>query len=206
MTNIVDKTLVRSTWYHLSVVELFRPLTTYPGTSSPSSFPLTTAHLSPEPILSAATTAVVQLRHLLHRIHTLFADHPVNFLLSPIALAVAFETVSSASPSSATYHPVARACFLTALRLLRRMSRAFPVLRFALLGIQHAAKRAHFRIPLEAEQIFADLQHGVRQASGTIVPKADWVIDLTRPGGDLQSARLEALVQEIDGLGLQQRP
>ena len=112
--------------------------------------------------------------------------------------------MSSASPTSNTYHPIAHACFLLSLRLLLRMAKAFPVTRFVVLGIERAAARSRFKVPMEAEEIFADARRDAHHTAGDNTPDANRVVDLTRQGSNLQSARLGDLIQEMDALDMEQ--
>lgn len=186
--------------YHHMIVALFTPLTTHPSSSSPSSIPLLNAQLPLEPAVSAAITAGVQLRDLLNRIAALYPTSPLHSNIIPPAMTVAFETAPSASYTSLTYHPSARTSFLTALRLLRRMTCAIPLVEFALMGLQQAAIRSNYSLPAEAEQ---ELQEMQRNKAGRAELKSLWVVDVKKWGRDGEDVgRLDTLIKEMGEVDL----
>lgn len=166
------------------------------------SLPLEAAKLSIEPALSTSISAAHQLRSLLTLGSTIFAGLQAPIIFSQVAVAVAVETLPSASALSTTFSPTAGTAFIVALRILYRMGGAFFALRFALLGIKQTALRLHLRVPPEAENIFEKVQEEISRRKTTRRPRAHWVVDLSRSGSDVQAARLESLVGALSDLDL----
>jgi hypothetical protein len=86
--------------------------------------------------------------------------------------------------------------------MLDHMGGAFDALRFALLGIQQTARRLRLNMPPEAESIFGMVQEEISNRNTTSRPRADWVVDLTRSGTDVQAGRLENLLGALSSLDL----
>lgn len=154
-------------------------------------------------IKAASAAAVTSLSQLLvHRevvhgglgIHTLFAV--------PI-LAVAFEAMPTAFSKSQDYKPSDHMALLGALRALTHISRSVPGVNLAILGVQHAALREGFDMPVEAVEYFrlaAAFSAADRSRNGVKQTSSDWVVDLPRSTTDLENARLDSLMVEIEKL------
>lgn len=164
--------------------------------------PLEAAKLSIEPALSTARSAALQLRQLLALGSTTFAGLPAPIIFSQVAVAVALDTLPSASMFGATFSPSARTAFNTALRTLYRMGGAFVALRFALLGIKQTAARLHLQVPPEAEHLFGKVQEELFGGKTVTGPKANWLVDLSRSRSDVKAARLENLLSALSNLHL----
>lgn len=147
--------------------------------------------------------AAHQLRRLLALGSTIFAGLQVPIIFSQVAVAVAIDTLPSASALSTTFSPSAATSFILAIRTLYRMGRAFLALHFAILGIKQTSLRLHLHVPPEAEDIFAKVQEEIfrdGKKSGSL--RAKWVVDLSRAGTDMQAAKLESLVRALSDLGV----
>lgn len=164
--------------------------------------PRETAKLSIEPALSTARSAAHELRQLLTLGSTMFAGLQAPIVFSQIAISVALETLPSASALSMTYSPSAETGFLIALRMLYQMGGAYAALRFALLGIQQTALRLHLHMPPEADGIFGKIQEEISRRKTIIRLRADWMVDLSRSGTDIQGGRLENLLSALSNLDL----
>lgn len=182
------------------VVALFGPLTTHSSSSSPSCLPLLNAHLPLEPAISVAITAGIQLRYLLERIAALYPTSPLHSSIIPPAMTVAFETLSSASPTSFTYHLSARTSFLTAFHLLKRTTCAIPLVSFALLGLQQAAIRSNSSLPAEVEECLEGIR---RNKAGGEDLKSLCVVDVKKWSSEYDTGRLDTLIKEMGEVDLQ---
>lgn len=84
--------------------------------------------------------------------------------------------------------------FLTGLRLLMQLSRYVHAVYYAVLGIQQAASRSAFSVPVEAEAMFQDAAKALEQNpwedNSKKIKLSNWVVDLSRSTADDDAARL----------------
>ena len=156
--------------------------------------------------VSARDASIQALRQILVRREAIYGGLGLNTLFSSPSLAVIFEALPTASPSSPGYTPSAHMAFLTGLRLLMQLSRYMHVVYYAVLGVQQAATRSAFAVPAEAERMFEDAARALENNPWEENPKkavlSNWVVDLTRSTADEDASRLGDLVAEMDSLGV----
>ncbi|KAM0714472.1 hypothetical protein Q7P37_010259 [Cladosporium fusiforme] len=188
-------------WYHYAILQLFRPFTT------PSTFPPESSGVPEVPTDFAAyasKSAAQKLRQLLIQGSTMFAGLQAPVIFSQVAVAVALDTLPSPSVSSSASEtpslPSADRTFIVALRVLYSMGRVFVALRLALLGIKQMTTKMHCNVPAGAEDIFSRVQTEISSREAASSMQAGWIVDLNLAGRDLQAARLQNLVRELDSL------
>jgi hypothetical protein len=187
--------------YHFAIFELFRPV--MDGESAPHSAG-TESRGPPAYAISARDASIKALRQLLVQREALYGGLGINPLFSSPAMAVIFEAMPTASPSSVGYTPSAHMAFLTGLRLLMHLARSIHVVHYAVLGVQQAASRSAVPVPLEADKIFKEAAKALRNNPWQEKPRtevlSDWVIDLSRSTVNDDSGRLGNLVAEMNHL------
>lgn len=151
-----------------------------------------------------STAAVKEMRELLVRHEALYGGLGIHVLLSTPILAIAYDAMPTASPTSANYSLSAHMGFLTALRALVRLGKSLPAMNIVILGLRQSALRSSLTLPLESDTYFRmAIAESEREASlraeGSQIA-ANWVVDLSRSTTDLESARLDDLVKEMSGL------
>jgi len=188
-------------YYHFAVFELSRPIADGGSAAQPNN----TESIDPPAFATLARNGSVKaLRQLLVRREALYGGLGLNALFSSPACAVIFEALPTASPSSLGYTPSAHMAFLTGLRLLMHLSRSIHTVNYGVLGVQQAASRSALPVPLEAERMFKEavkaLEHNPWQEKPKKQVLSNWVVDLSCPTIDDDSARLGNLVAEMDHL------
>jgi hypothetical protein len=189
--------------YHFALFELVRPIILGGSTAQPDG----TERINPPAFaISARDASIKALRQLLVRREALYGGLGINALFSSPACAVIFEAMPTASPSSPGYTPSAHMAFLTGLRLLMHLSRSIHVVYYGVLGVQQAASRSAFHVPVEADKIFEEaakaLDNNPWQEKSRKQVLSDWVVDLSRPTPDDASGRLGNLVAEMDHMAI----
>ncbi|KAM0714083.1 hypothetical protein Q7P37_011047 [Cladosporium fusiforme] len=192
---------------HFGIVELFRPFTSSePAAQNPNQ------SFSEKPTKSITELAKAVMAEAIKEMHQLLVRHEVLygglgcqiFLCTP-TLAVVFEALPTASPTSKAYSPSSHMSLLTAIRALARMSLVAPVVNLAILGIQQAALRSSLELPPECDQYLREATLATETSSerkDALEGSAYWVIDLSRSATDLESARLDSLVAETKEMKL----
>lgn len=182
---------------------MFRPVVTRDATVHPAGTEVSTP---PEYALSARNASITALRQLLVRREALYGGLGINTLFSSPALAVIFEALPTASPSSAGYTPSAHMALLTGMRLLLHLSRSVSAVYYGILGVQQAAARLALPMPIEAQEIFKIAVKAIAKNPRQENPKkhveSDWVVDLSRATTDDDSARLGSLIAQMDHLDI----
>lgn len=186
-------------------MQLFRPFVTRRDPSTPHSRFLAGINFSNEPAIYALNSASQQLRQLLAHGSTMFAGLQAPVIFSQVAVVVALDTLPSASALSKSYSPSAGTTFVNALHVLYGMGRVFFALRVALLGIRQTALRMHLPIPAEAEDIFAQVHSDISGTVTTSSLKANWIVGLETAEENVQAARLQNLIKELENLDLAPR-
>lgn len=180
---------------------MFRPVVT-----EPAAVELQDAECSAPPAYATAARAdsIEALRRLLVRREVLYGGLAVNSLFSSPALAVIFDALPTASPTSPGYTPSAHMACLTGLRMLMQLSRSMSTVYYAVLSVQQAAARMSLTLPMEAEDMFKEAVRGIEksrmQQKGV---SSDWVVDLSRADVDDEDARLSSLVAKMDLLNVE---
>jgi hypothetical protein len=155
--------------------------------------------------IAARAASINALRQLLVRREALYGGLGINTLFSSPALAVTFDALPTASPTSPGYTPSAHMAFLTGLRLLIHLSRSMQTVYYAVLGVQQAAARLALNVPIEAEQIFKEATKAVEQNPWRVKAKvsSNWIVDFSRSAVDDDDARLGSLVAKMDHLNVE---
>jgi hypothetical protein len=187
-------------YYHFAVFELSRPIVSGGSAAAPKNADDITL---PAYAVSARDASIKALRQLLVRREALYGGLGANGLFTSPALAVIFEALPTASPTSPGYTPSAHMAFLAGLRLLMHVARAIHTVYYGVLGVQQAASRSALPVPLEAERMFKEaakaLENNPWQEEASKEVLSGWVVDLSRPdNGD--AARLDNLVAEMNRL------
>ena len=157
---------------------------------------------------AARAASLKALRQLLVRREALYGGLGVNTLFSSPSLAVIFDALPTASPTSPGYTPSAHMAFLTGLRLLMHLSRSMHTVYYAVLGVQQAAARLALNVPMEAEEMFKEATKAVEQNPWRVKAKvsSNWVVDFSRSAVDDDDARLGSLVANMDHLNVDDGP
>ena len=159
----------------------------------------------PEPAFSACKASILHLRQLLIQQQALYGGLVLGSLFIGPVLSVAFEALSSASPQSTTYEPSAQMSFLSALRMLRYMCISFESSAYAILAVKQAAARSSFPLSEEAKEIFEYAVDMLAPRAGgpDNQPMANWVVDYHRSGANVETARLDVLIQEMNDMAIE---
>lgn len=189
-------------------MELFRPFTRELAAQNPNNQNSSGSPIESIPSYAKAVTAeaIKEMRQLLVRHEVLYGGLGCQIFLGTPTLAVVFEALPTASPTSEGYSPLAHMSFLTAIRALARMSLVAPVINLAILGIQQAALRSSLSLPPECDEYVREATRATQapaERKDELDGSAYWVVDLSRSATDLESARLDNLVVEIKGMKLQ---
>lgn len=150
--------------------------------------------------MSAALSAAIRQRGLLRRIFELYGHDQIMGFFIFFTWPVAYETLSSASHQSPSFSVEARDAFLAVLRLIRHAGRQYPVMQYAALGIQQTAVKIAVALPLEAEEIFADIKGMIAANKDRDIGRSDWVVVFNTASTDVQGSRLNHLITELNKL------
>lgn len=155
-------------------------------------------------IVHICSHAAFELRRLLRHHEELFEDYPVDVHYAAAITAVAFDSISFVTAHGGNFEGEQYSGFLAAIRIMKRMKRAFHVLHFALQGIKHALSVNRLSAPAEVAGILTDSEDRVEGNAATAKeqPKANWVFDVHRKDTDVNSARLESVIREMNALSL----
>lgn len=144
--------------------------------------------------------SIKEMRQLLVRHEALYGGLGIHNVLATPLLALVYDAMPTASPSSSEYSPSAHMGFLTALRMLVRLSRSIPAMNLIILGIRQSALRTSLSLPPESDVYFRQVSAAARDIS--LQCSANWVVDLSRSATDVESARLDSMVTEIGNLNI----
>ncbi|KAG9700424.1 hypothetical protein KCU95_g920, partial [Aureobasidium melanogenum] len=186
--------------YNSALIELLRPLTATPSHPSPHATLVEGAGLSVEPTLSYATLATRSQRIVYRFVDKFHGQAQVVVLLEAFVVAVAFETLPTYDTSAD-----ARLDFLIAFRVIYHGAKQFPVLRYAALGIERAARNMNIVISDEVVAILHLIQEmiaGADQDSG----KSKWVVVFNVNKLGSQESRLSSVVDELKQISITGRP
>lgn len=186
--------------YNSALIELLRPLTATPSHPSPHATLLEGAGRSVEPTLSYATLATRSQRIVYRFVDKFHGQAQVVVLLEAFVVAVAFETLPTYDTSAD-----ARLDFLIAFRVIYHGAKQFPVLRYAALGIERAARNMNIVISDEVVAILHHIQEmiaGADQDSG----KSKWVVVFNVNELGSQESRLSSVIDELKQISITGRP
>jgi hypothetical protein len=144
--------------------------------------------------------SIKEMRQLLVRHEVLYGGLGVHNVLATPLLALVYDAMPTASPSSSEYSLSAHMGFLTALRMLVRLSRSIPAMNLIILGIKQSAVRTSLSLPPESDVYFRQVSAAARDTS--VQCSANWVVDLSRSTTDVESTRLGNMVTEMRNLNI----
>lgn len=152
-------------------------------------------------IVRITADALSNIRRILQRHESLYAGCPIDINFAATITELAFGSLSMILTHGRSFVGAAGEGFWIALRMVRRMSRPYRVMHFALQGIKHSLAKEKLSVPPEVAEILSTAAPASSSADDKL-PKASWTFDMRQKGTNLDDSRLESVIQEMNRLAL----